>query len=109
MTQGYIVVLITAGSAEEAEKIAMAIVKARLAACVNVLAGIRSFYWWKGMIEDDSEVLLIVKTREALFPELLKMVKSVHSYEVPEVIALPIKLGNTDYLQWLSSETQEGI
>lgn len=100
-----IVVLITAPSAEEAAKIAKALVEERLAACANIVRDIRSVFRWEGKIEDDSEVLIVLKTREALFGDLEKRVRELHSYSVPEVIALPIVKGSEAYLKWLEEET----
>ncbi len=100
-----IVVLITAPSEEEAAKIARALVEERLAACANIVNHIRSVYRWEGKIEDDPEVLMVVKTREALFDALEKRVRELHSYSVPEVIALPIVQGSEAYLKWLEEET----
>lgn len=100
-----IIVFITASSEDEAAKIARALVEARLAGCVNMLKGIRSIYTWQGKVEDESEVLMIAKTRRDLFEALLKKVKELHSYSVPEIIALPIVEGSADYLNWLKEVT----
>jgi periplasmic divalent cation tolerance protein len=103
---GYIVVLITAGSYEEARKIADALVGQRKAACVNIVTQVNSFFWWEDKIEEDRESLLLVKTRAELFPEVVNVVKAVHSYDVPEIIALPIVEGNPEYMAWLEKETE---
>lgn len=103
---GYIVVLITAGSHEEAHRIADALVSQRKAACVNIVPQVNSLFWWEDKIEEDRESLLLVKTRAELFPEVVNVVKAVHSYEVPEIIALPIVEGNPEYLAWLEKETE---
>jgi len=100
-----IVVLITAPREDEAVRIARSLVEARLAACVNIIKDIRSIYSWQGKIEDDSEVLLVVKTRSELFDSLSKKVKELHSYSVPEIIALPIIKGSEDYLKWIREVT----
>ncbi len=100
-----IVIFITAPNENEAAKIARSLVEARLAACVNILKNIRSIYTWQGNIEDDAEALMIVKTRKSLFDALSAKVKEIHSYEVPEIIALPIIEGSEDYLQWLNDST----
>jgi periplasmic divalent cation tolerance protein len=100
-----IVVLITVPSAEEAAKIAKVLVEERLAACANIVKDIRSVFRWEGKIEDDSEALMVLKTREALFEDLEKRVRELHSYSVPEVIALPIVKGSEAYLSWLQEET----
>ena len=100
-----IVVFITASNEDEAAKIARALVEAHLAGCVNIVKGIRSIYSWQGKVEDESEVLMISKTRRELFEALLEKVKELHSYAVPEVIALPIVEGSADYLNWLKEVT----
>jgi periplasmic divalent cation tolerance protein len=96
------VVFTTAGSAEEAEKIAHALVERHLAACVNVLPQIRSIYRWQGKVEDAAEILLIIKTTAAKFPAVRDAIRELHSYDVPECIALPITDGAPDYLKWLT-------
>jgi len=96
-----IVVFITASKETEAVTIAKALVEARLAGCVNIIRNIRSIYRWQGNIEDDKEVLMIAKTTKKLFKALEKKVKELHSYDVPEIIAMPITEGSKDYLQWL--------
>jgi len=101
-----IVVLVTTPNREVAERIARRLVEARLAACINIVGGIKSTYWWKGKIEEDNEVLMIIKTRLDLFNELVEEVKKNHVYEVPEVIALPIIIGYRDYIDWLEEETK---
>jgi periplasmic divalent cation tolerance protein len=98
-----IVVLITAGSEEEARKIARLLVKEKKAACVNIVPGVDSLFRWKGKIDSARETLLLAKTRASLFPQIISLVKEVHSYEVPEIIALPIIGGSEDYLRWLDS------
>jgi len=101
---GYIAVLITVKEAEEARKIAKSLVKRRLAACINILPEIESHFWWQDKLESEKEILLIIKTKESLLPELTKSVKKIHSYSIPEIIALPIVGGSRDYLEWLDSE-----
>src|SRR5215831_3137156 len=96
-----IVILCTCSSDEEAERLARALLNARLAACVNVIPGVRSFYRWQGAIEDSSERLLMIKTSRALFPDLRSAIEKSHSYEIPEIIALPIVDGAANYLRWL--------
>ena len=102
-----IVVLCTCGSSEEAEKIARALVDLRLAACVNVLPGIRSFYRWQGAIEDSAELLLIIKSSRARFDALRAAIERLHTYEVPEIVALPLVAGDPNYLNWLDGELPE--
>jgi periplasmic divalent cation tolerance protein len=101
-----IVVLITAGSQEEAHKIAEVLVKGKKAACVNIVPGVDSLFWWEGKIDSGSESLLLVKTKASLFPDIVELVKRAHSYGVPEIIALPIVAGNEDYLKWLDITCQ---
>ena|ERR1017187_7506838 len=96
-----IVVLSTCATEADAERLARALVAARLAACVNVVPGVRSFYRWKGEIESSAEFLLIVKTSRELFPALSAEFAKLHPYEVPELLALPVVDGAADYLSWL--------
>lgn len=99
------VVFVTAPSREAAEQIAAALVEERLAACCNLVPGITSFYRWKGEMCRDDETLLIIKTRRERFDALRARVVKLHSYEVPEIVALPIIAGHPPYLQWVSEET----
>jgi periplasmic divalent cation tolerance protein len=101
-----IVVLVTCGSEEEALKIANALVEARLAACVSLIAPIRSIYRWEGKIWDEKEWLLIIKTQKQRFEAVEKKVKSLHSYSVPEIISLAIVEGSPSYLSWLEEMTK---
>ena len=100
-----LVVFVTCGSEEEALKIAHALVEERMAACVNLMSPIRSIYRWEGKIWDEKEWLLIIKTQAARFEDLEKRVKALHSYSVPEIIALPIMKGSSSYLNWLKEMT----
>jgi periplasmic divalent cation tolerance protein len=99
-----IVVFSTCGSAEEAERLSRALIAGRLAACVNVLSPVRSFYHWKGAVEDASEWLLLIKTERRLFPQLRASLEAAHSYELPEVLALPVVEGSPNYLAWIAAE-----
>lgn len=101
----HIVVYITVPSPEEGKKIAKALVEKRLAACVNIVPGLRSIYHWQEKICDEKELLLIAKTRDSLFERLEHEVKSIHSYKVPEIIALPIVKGSKEYLDWIYENT----
>ena len=100
-----IVVFITASNEDEAANIARALVEGRFAACVNIVRNLRSIYSWQGKVEDESEVLMIVKTQKKLFHSLSQKVRELHSYSVPEIIALPIVDGSEDYLKWLKEVT----
>ncbi|UCD99223.1 MAG: divalent-cation tolerance protein CutA [Chloroflexota bacterium] len=102
-----LLVLITAPSKEIGEDIAKVLVEKKLAACVNLMAPVRSIYTWEGEINQDDEVLLMVKSRANLFDkELVPTVKALHPYDVPEIIAVPILMGSTDYLSWMDQETR---
>lgn len=96
-----IIVLMTAGSHDEAARIAEHLVEARLAACVQLIPGMESVYWWEGKIERSPETLLLAKTTQDKFEELEILVRSIHSYTTPEIIALPIASGSAPYLEWL--------
>jgi periplasmic divalent cation tolerance protein len=100
-----VLVLITVPSREEAEKIARRVVEDRLAACVNIIPQVRSLFSWEGKLSQEDEVLLVVKSRRSRFPELAGTVKELHSYSVPEIIAIPVLEGTADYLQWIVDVT----
>jgi periplasmic divalent cation tolerance protein len=97
-----VVVFVTCGSAEEGRRIARALVEERLAACVNVSAPIRSLYRWEERVCDDQEVLLVIKSSRLLFDRLRRTVEKLHSYQVPEVICLPVIDASPNYLNWLA-------
>ena len=99
-----IVVFSTCGSEQDAIKVARALVEAKVAACVNILPNIRSVYRWKGAIEEESEWMLIIKSSRSLFAQLQVELRKVHSYEVPEVLAIPVVDGSAEYLGWLDRE-----
>lgn len=103
-----ILVLTTCASEEEARRIARALVERRLAACVNVLSGLRSVYRWKGAVEEESECLLLIKSRRDLFEALRAAIEALHSYELPEVLALAVVEGAEAYLGWLERELLAG-
>ena len=98
-----IVVLSTCASLEEGERLARALVESRLAACVNIVPAVRSVYRWKGEIESAEECLLAIKSSQAHFEELRAKIEQLHSYEVPEVVALRVVDGAANYLGWLSA------
>lgn len=100
-----VVVLVTAGSADEAASIGRTLVEERLAACANVIGPIRSIYRWQDAIEDATEHLLLLKARAADVPSLEARVQALHSYDVPEVLALPVAAGGANYLTWLAEAT----
>src|SRR5512135_188263 len=99
-------VYMTAGSAEEARAIGRALVEERLAACVNLIDGMTSLYWWDGAVQQGSETVLIAKTRTDLLDRLTARVRALHSYTCPCVVALPILGGNPAYLDWIAGETE---
>ncbi len=101
-----IVVLVTASSERQAETIATALLEERLAACVHVTSPVRSLYRWEGRIVDDQEWQLVIKTQARLFDAVATRVRALHSYDVPEIIALPILDGTADYIDWIQRETQ---
>ena len=96
-----IVLITTCESAGEAEKIASALVEHRLAACVNILSGVSSVYRWKGSVERASEIILLIKSSRPLLARVQAEIERLHSYELPELIALPIVDGSERYLEWL--------
>jgi periplasmic divalent cation tolerance protein len=98
-------IYMTAGSLEEAGKIGKALVDERLAACVNIIERMHSIYWWEGKVQEDHEVVMIAKTSQALIEDLIKKVKSLHSYSVPCIVAVPISTGNPEFLEWIEKET----
>lgn len=104
-TTDALVVLCTVPDEPTAERLARGLVEAHLAACVNVLGGVRSFYRWKGAVQDDRELQLVIKTRRARFDALAAWIAREHPYEVPEVLALPVVAGATSYLRWLDAQT----
>ena len=105
MQYKHIIVLVTGGSLENAQKIANKLLTEKKAACVNIVPQVDSHFWWHGKIESAGEQLLIIKTRSALLDDVEKIVKSIHPYTVPEIIALPIVGGNKDFLNWVDKET----
>ncbi len=101
-----IVVLSTVDSAELGHKVATGLVEAGLAACVNIVPDVRSVYRWEGRVCDEGELLLVVKTRGELFDSVRALIRKLHTYRVPEIIAIPICGGDADYLSWLGDQTQ---
>ncbi len=103
-----IVAMITAVGMDEAEKVAGRLLAEKKAACVNIIPGVESRYWWKGKIESAKEYLLIVKSSSDMLEGIIRIVKEIHSYEVPEIIALSIMGGSSDYLKWMQEELRGG-
>lgn len=102
----YLVVLITCPGMKDGKRIADILLKERLAACVNIIPDITSFFWWTGKMHESDEVLLLAKTKKRVLRKLIKRVKETHQYENPEVIALPIIGGSKDYTKWIEEETK---
>jgi periplasmic divalent cation tolerance protein len=101
----HIVVFVTAPDEQVAADIARTLVEERFAGCVNIVRSVRSIYSWEGRIEDDSEVLMIIKTKKEMFPRVEKRVKELHPYSVAEIISFPIIEGSKEYLDWLDTVT----
>ena len=99
-------IYVTAGSMNEAKKIGKALVSNRLAACVNIIDNMHSMYWWEEEIQNDNEVILIAKTMESLVLTLIDKVKSMHSYDCPCIVSLPILDGNKAFLEWIAEQTK---
>ena len=104
-TARYIIVLITSDSIEETDHIARLLLEKKKVACVNIVRGIDSYFWWEGKPDSARENLLIAKSKASLLPDIIDLVRKMHSYDVPEVIALPIIGGNQDYLEWIDQTT----
>lgn len=102
----YIVLFITTANADEAQRISKALLNQRKAACVNIVPGVSSLFWWQGKLDSAEESLLVVKTKTSQLNEIVELVKELHSYDVPEIVALPIVDGNQDYLDWLDKEVK---
>lgn len=102
-----LVVLTTTESPQQAEQLAQILVEARLAACVQILPPMTSVYRWQGKVEAATETLLLIKTTRALYPALETAIKANHSYQTPELIALPVEQGSADYLNWLLDSVKE--
>lgn len=99
-------IYITTSTLDEARTIGKELVSSRLAACANIIDPINSIYWWDEKLQDDREVLLLVKTKESLVPDLIEKVRSLHSYECPCIVSLPILDGNKPFLDWVAGETR---
>lgn len=102
----YIVIFITCADNTEARRIANALVKNKLAACVNMLNKVKSIFWWQGKVDQAKEVLLIIKSKKSKLAKIIKLVRSIHSYDIPEIIALPLTGGNTAYLRWIDESVR---
>ena len=101
-----LVIFITTGTDEEAHRIANILLNQRKVACVNILPKVSSLFWWQDKLDSAQESLLIIKTKASLLDEIVTLVKEIHSYDTPEIIALPIIGGNHDYLDWIGKEVK---
>lgn len=102
----YIIIFVTASSKKEAQKIAAGLIKQKLAACVNIIDKINSVFFWDSKVNQAKEVLLMIKSKKEKLPKIIKLVKSLHSYKVPEIIALPIIAGDKPYLRWIDASVR---
>jgi periplasmic divalent cation tolerance protein len=107
MPTPYLIIFCTVPDSTTAKKIARILVKEKLAACCNILEGLNSIYSWENKIQDEAELLLIIKSRKELFPELEQQIKKLHPYVVPEIIAMPIINGNQEYLKWMEKNVKK--
>ena len=99
------VCFITAPNAEVAKDLSRRLLEAKACACVNLVAGVTSLYWWEGQIQEDGEILMVVKTNQANVGRIIELIKANHPYQVAEVISLPIEAGNPPYLDWIRDST----
>ncbi len=104
--RGYVIILTTVSSREDAERIARTIVSEKLAACVSIVDGVSSVYWWEGRVEEEKELLLIIKTSIDKLLELTRRLREIHPYRVPEILVLPVAAGLPDYLTWVEEATK---
>ena len=102
-----VVILVTCANKREARRIARGLVEQRLVACVNIVDEIKSIFWWQKEINSANEVLLIAKSKRSLIQKIIKQVKSLHSYQTPEIIALPVVGGNQDYINWINESLRQ--
>lgn len=104
----HIIVSMTTATREEAEKITRNLLAQKWIACANIVGPVSSLFWWKNKINQDNEFLVLMKTRSSLFEKLAAAIKQMHSYEVPEIIAVPITKGEQSYMDWLGSSLRKG-
>jgi periplasmic divalent cation tolerance protein len=105
----FIIVVMTAPNKQEARKIVRTLLEERLIACANILDYVHSIFWWKGKIEEEKEVLVLMKSRRSLFKKLSEKATELHSYDVPEILALPIVEGCQLYIDWMKSYLEEPV
>lgn len=107
MSQSHVVIFVTVESEEQAQRISDLLLQRKLVACANIIKNVKSFFWWQGKVDHSDEGMLVMKSREELLGEVVRLVRENHSYEVPEVVALPIIGGNPDYLRWIDESIQK--
>lgn len=107
MKTKFITIFVTCGSKKEAKRITSSLLKKRLVACANIVSVVESQFWWKNKVDSATEVLVTLKTKLKNFRTIEKDIKRIHSYEVPEIIAIPILAGNREYLEWIDSIVSE--
>ncbi len=105
----YIVIFVTASGMEEAEKISSKLIENKLAACVNMIDGVQSVFCWQGKLDNAKEVLLMIKSKKSKLAQIIKLVKSLHSYDLPEIIALPLIAGEKSYLRWIDESLRKPV
>ena len=103
-----IIVLVTAANPQQAQDIGRHLLSERLAACVNMINGMTSLFWWDNKIDEAQETLLVIKSLSRLFPQIIEAVRARHSYSIPEILALPISSGYVDYLEWIGKSVKKG-
>jgi len=106
--ENYIQVITTVDDKEEAQRLARAIVEKRLAACVQIIGPVSSIYWWEDNIVEEPEHICLMKSRENLYPELEQVIMEEHSYEIPEILVVPVSRGSAGYFSWMDRELKEG-
>jgi periplasmic divalent cation tolerance protein len=102
----YALIYITTSGEEESEKIAKTLLEERIVACANIIPSMKSFYWWEGEIEEDTESILFLKTRSDKLDTIIRRVKDIHSYDIPCILEISIQSGSEDYLKWLEDSLQ---
>jgi periplasmic divalent cation tolerance protein len=102
----HLVIMVTAASEKQAKRICDILLESKVIACANIIRGVQSFFWWKGKVDRSRELLLVMKSRSELLEEIVRLVRENHSYDVPEVIALPLVGGDPEYLRWIDDSVE---
>lgn len=106
MGKNFVIIIVTCGSKPEAQKIADSLLKKKLTACANIIPGVSSRFWWRGSLDNAAETILMLKTLKSKFRKIESVIKQLHSYDVPEIIAIPIAAGSKDYLDWIKKSVK---